>query len=147
MSCGQPRQRRALTSHSRGADAEGNLCGIGSPEVGRAAENARASDAGGTWWMMLAVDLTGEVRLGNLVTRVWSSDAPVYGAVAQLVAHLPCMQGVRGSSPLGSTLRTRSEPLPSSMVSVRALLLSWAQVRALALSRRPSSGLCHLLPV
>ena len=29
------------------------------------------------------------------------------GALAQLVAHLLCKQGVRGSSPLGSTTRNR----------------------------------------
>ena len=32
--------------------------------------------------------------------------APLLGAVAQLVAHLHGMQGVRGSSPLSSTLLT-----------------------------------------
>ena len=31
------------------------------------------------------------------------------GAVAQLVAHLHGMQGVRGSSPLSSTMRSSSE--------------------------------------
>ena len=35
-----------------------------------------------------------------------SSPAPP-GALAQLVAHLLCKQGVRGSSPLGSTTRSR----------------------------------------
>ena len=53
----------------------------------------------------------------------------VHGALAQLVARLVCKQLVRGSNLLCSTPRTRLEPL----VSIRALLLSWAQVRALAL--------------
>ena len=37
-----------------------------------------------------------------------------YGAVAQLVAHLHGMQGVRGSSPLSSTERRRSEAVVPS---------------------------------
>ena len=35
----------------------------------------------------------------------WLNHRP--GALAQLVAHLLCKQGVRGSSPLGSTTRNR----------------------------------------
>ena len=35
------------------------------------------------------------------------------GALAQLVAHLLCKQGVRGSSPLGSTARNRTSPRAS----------------------------------
>ena len=35
----------------------------------------------------------------------------VHGAMAQLVAHLLCKQGVRGSSPLGSTAGQRPFPL------------------------------------
>ena len=42
---------------------------------------------------------------------------------------------VRGSNPLSSTSRTRLEPLPmETLVEVRALCVSAAQVRALALT-------------
>lgn len=53
--------------------------------------------------------------------------------MAQLVARLVRNEKAGGSNPPSSTRCTRLEPLPSSMVSVRALLLSWAQVRALVL--------------
>ena len=53
--------------------------------------------------------------------------------MAQLVARLVRNEKVGGSNPPSSTRRIRLEPLPSSMVSVRALLLSWAQVRELVL--------------
>ena len=56
-----------------------------------------------------------------------------HGAMAQLVARFHGMEEVGGSNPPSSTTRTRLEPLPSLMVSVRALFLSWVQVMALAL--------------
>ena len=63
-----------------------------------------------------------------------------FGAVAQLVAHLHGMQGVRGSSPLRSTDGTRLEPLPmETLAGVRALFVSAARVRALALTWGSSS--------
>src|SRR6478752_8013522 len=39
------------------------------------------------------------------------------GALAQLVAHLLCKQGVRGSSPLGSTLLAAHPPYGTVMIS------------------------------
>ena len=47
--------------------------------------------------------------------------------MAQLVARLVRNEKVGGSNPPSSTTRMRLEPLPSSMVSVRASLLSRAQ--------------------
>src|SRR6476620_6848566 len=51
------------------------------------------------------VHYSGQVAPGN------STGKQTYGAVAQLVAHLHGMQGVRGSSPLSST-STEREPSP-----------------------------------
>ena len=66
------------------------------------------------------------------------------GALAQLVARFHGMEEVRGSNPLCSTARTRLEPLPTeTLVEVRALFASAAQVRAFALtcgSRSISKG-------
>ena len=47
--------------------------------------------------------------------------------MAQLVARLVRNEKVGGSNPPSSTTRMRLGPLPSSMVSVRASLPSWAQ--------------------
>ena len=66
----------------------------------------------------------------------WRPDA---GAMAQLVARFHGMEEVGGSNPPSSTPRTRLGPLPSSMVSVRALLLSWGQAGVLVLIRGPRS--------
>ncbi len=41
--------------------------------------------------------------IDELLRRGWKSARAKFGAVAQLVAHLHGMQGVRGSSPLSST--------------------------------------------
>jgi hypothetical protein len=41
--------------------------------------------------------------IDELLRRGWKSLGAKFGAVAQLVAHLHGMQGVRGSSPLSST--------------------------------------------
>ncbi len=41
------------------------------------------------------------------LSRPGPAHARAPGALAQLVAHLLCKQGVRGSSPLGSTTRNR----------------------------------------
>ena len=50
--------------------------------------------------------------------------------MAQLVARFHGMEEATGSNPVSSTPRTRLEPLPSKMVSVRALLLSWPKCSA-----------------
>ena len=54
--------------------------------------------------------------------------------MAQLVARLVRNEKVGGSNPPSSTTRMRLEPLPSSMVSVRASLLSRAQAGVVGLS-------------
>ena len=58
---------------------------------------------------------TATVRWGVLdVVILWScpdSGRAASGPVAQLVAHLHGMQGVRGSSPLRSTISTGVRPL------------------------------------
>jgi hypothetical protein len=54
-------------------------------------------------WLLASADLRLAGTAGTLRTCSWG-----YGAV---VAHLPCMQGVRGSNPLSSTRKTPRQPL------------------------------------
>src|SRR5699024_11236050 len=62
------------------------------------------------------------------------------GPLAQSVEQRTFNPWVVGSSPTGPTPRTRLEPLPDeSLAGVRALLLSWAQLRALPLTSGSSS--------
>src|SRR5947208_4295246 len=94
-------------------------------------------------------------RFRSAVQRVLSL-LPHHGAVAQLVAHLVRNEGVRGSSPLSSTLRGRlAKRKPSSAMSgllacivvAVALLLSRAAVRPFQTrADPPGSGLAATVP-
>lgn len=58
----------------------------------------------------------------------------VFGAMAQLVAHLLCKQGVTGSSPVGSTARVVSVVLvrcPCFLVDFSLLFLALGTVQSL----------------
>src|SRR5690606_21607582 len=74
----------------------------------------------------------------------------VHGAVAQLVAHLHGMQGVRGSSPLSSTRgRARSSDRALSLCGVRSVCsaLGVECTMSSALRRDDASSPCHVSPL
>ena len=63
--------------------------------------------------------------LAWLCTSIGDADGRVvglHGAMAQLAAHLLCKQGVRGSSPLGSTTKPQVKT-PSGMIRRRGICL------------------------
>ena len=74
--------------------------------------------------------LTGDDAGGPGVSRLPGSGTlgRYIGAVAQLVAHLHGMQGVRGSSPLSSTTRvTVAAPVPGAWCSDCQCNSDWAR--------------------
>ena len=66
---------------------------------------------------------------------------PAAGAMAQLVAHLLCKQGVRGSSPLGSTYFPLSNTLSALLWRSGSDTCS-SKLQQLAISSVCSSGSC-----